>query len=122
MPRGPRLGTPGVLHPVIAPGNRAKDNFRNDHHRDDLVERLAGFLVRDDKLEFLEEGAMKGVQFVIDEQGQKTAVVIDLKRHAALWEDFYDAALAKSRQEEPRETFESVKRRLRRQGKLSPDA
>ena len=65
---------------------------------------------------------MKGVQFVIDEQGQKTAVVIDLKRHAALWEDFYDAALAKSRQEEPRETFESVKRRLRRQGKLSPNA
>ena len=27
---------------------------------------------------------MKGVQFVVDERGEKTAVVIDLKRHAAL--------------------------------------
>jgi hypothetical protein len=27
---------------------------------------------------------MKGVQFVVDERGQKTAVVIDLRRHAAV--------------------------------------
>jgi hypothetical protein len=61
---------------------------------------------------------VRGVQFVVDEQGEKTAVVIDLRRHRALWEDFCDAAVARERQGEPRETLESVKRRLRHQGKL----
>ena len=57
---------------------------------------------------------MLGVQFLIDEQGNKTAVVIDLKRNAQLWEDFYDRALARKRQHEPRETLDAVKKRLSR--------
>lgn len=61
---------------------------------------------------------MKGVQFVVNEEGQKTAVVIDLKKHSELWEDFYDAAVARQRQNEPRQTLEAVKKRLRRTGKL----
>ena len=61
---------------------------------------------------------MKGVQFVVDERGKKTAVVIDLKRHSELWEDFYDAAVARERQGEPRETLEAVKKKLRRRAKL----
>ena len=56
---------------------------------------------------------MKGVQFLVDENGEKTAVVIDLKRYSELWEDFYDRAIAKSREGEPRETLESVKKRLK---------
>ena len=69
------------------------------------------------------EGAMvKGVQFVIDEQGEKTAVVIDLKKHARLWEDFYDSAVAEARRDEPRETLEWVKRRLTRRGQRRRDA
>jgi hypothetical protein len=60
------------------------------------------------------ELSMKGVQFLIDERGNKTAVLIDLKRNADLWEDFYDFALARSRETDPRETLYSVKRRLRR--------
>ncbi len=31
---------------------------------------------------------MKGVQFVVNAQGEKTAVVIDLKKNSELWEDF----------------------------------
>ena len=58
------------------------------------------------------EISMEGVQFLIDEKGNKTAVLIDLKRNAALWEDFYDLALARARKSEPRETLESVKRRF----------
>lgn len=58
------------------------------------------------------ELAMKGVQFVFDDNGQKTAVVIDLKKHSELWEDFYDRALAQGRRREPRATLESVKTRL----------
>jgi hypothetical protein len=61
---------------------------------------------------------VKGVQFVVNERGKKTAVVIDLKRHSELWEDFYDAAVARERQSEPRETLEAVKKRLRRRGNL----
>jgi hypothetical protein len=55
---------------------------------------------------------MKGIRFVRDTNGQNKAVVIDLKRNAALWEDFYDRALAESRAGEPRESFASVKERL----------
>ena len=31
---------------------------------------------------------MTGIQFVTDEKGRKVAVLIDLKKHKALWEDF----------------------------------
>jgi hypothetical protein len=55
---------------------------------------------------------MKGIQFVVDEHGDKTAVVINLKRHSDVWEDFYDSAVARAREKEPRESLESVKRRL----------
>ena len=61
---------------------------------------------------------MKGVQFVVNERGQKTGVVIDLREYRELCEDFYDAALAQARRKEPRESLAVVKRRLRRNGKL----
>ena len=57
---------------------------------------------------------VKGVQFLVDERGDKKAVVIDLKKNAELWEDFYDRALAQSRAHEPRESLKSVKERLQR--------
>ena len=64
---------------------------------------------------------VKGVQFLIDNSGRKTAVQIDLKKQGRLWEDFYDRALANQRASEPRESLESVKKRVlgrrqRRQG------
>lgn len=64
---------------------------------------------------------MKGVQYVVDEGGEPTAVVIDLKSNSELWEDFHDRALAESRRNEPRESFESVKARLakRRRSRLA---
>lgn len=55
---------------------------------------------------------MKGVQFLINEKGEKSAVLIDLKRHSELWEDFYDRAIARGREGEPRESLQSVKNRL----------
>ena len=63
------------------------------------------------------ETAMRGVQFLVDDDGERTAVPIDLKKNAQLWEDFYDVAVAKSRAREPRESLESVKRRLDLRGK-----
>ena len=55
---------------------------------------------------------MKGIQFVVDENGAKTAVVINLKQHSELWEDFYDTALVRAREGEPRESLKAVKRKL----------
>jgi hypothetical protein len=60
---------------------------------------------------------MHGVQYVTDEQGEKTAVLIDLKKNGDLWEDFYDVAVSKKRDREPRESLESVKKRIIGNGK-----
>ncbi len=56
---------------------------------------------------------MSGITFIVDSRGEKTAAVIDLRRYRKLWEDFYDTVLVASRAKEPRETFYSVKRRLK---------
>ena len=55
---------------------------------------------------------MKGVEFVVNEEGTRKAVLIDLKRHGDLWEDFYDTLLAKERKTEPRESMVDVKRKV----------
>ena len=55
---------------------------------------------------------MKGVQFVVDDSGRKTAVIIDLKKNSELWEDFFDRALAESRRNEPRESLATLKKRV----------
>ena len=43
---------------------------------------------------------MSGIQFVTDDKGRKTAVLIDLKKHGALWEDFWDGLVSESRRHE----------------------
>ena len=62
---------------------------------------------------------MSGIQFVFDEGGKKTAVMIDLIKHGRLWEDFYDNLIADRRKNEPRESWIAVKGRLRKAGKLN---
>jgi hypothetical protein len=61
---------------------------------------------------------VEGIQYVTNDKGQKVAVMIDLRRYGELWEDFYDGVTARLRAREPRETLDSVKKHLRRQGKL----
>lgn len=60
---------------------------------------------------------MRGVRFILDATGKQSAVVIDLRRNRSLWEDFYDRALAESRRHEPRESLESVRKRLSRRNR-----
>lgn len=55
---------------------------------------------------------MRGIDFVVDDNGTKKAVLIDLTENRELWEDFYDAALAEERKEEPRESLREVAQRL----------
>ena len=56
---------------------------------------------------------MSGIEHLTNERGEKKAVVIDLQKHARLWEDFYDTLAVRSRQGDPRESLESVRRRLK---------
>ena len=62
---------------------------------------------------------MEGIQYVTNEKGHRTAVLIDLQKHRDAWEDFYDGLIAKQRAKEPRESLSAVKKRLRRMGKLN---
>ncbi len=64
---------------------------------------------------------MKGIQFLVDENGKKTAVLIDLKRNRELWEDFFDKTLAEQRKSEPRLSLAEVQKRVNRSGKLKGD-
>lgn len=55
---------------------------------------------------------MKGVEYVVDEKGEKKAVMLDLKIHRDIWEDFCDVLKAKERENEPRESLASVKKKV----------
>jgi len=61
---------------------------------------------------------MTGIQFITDEKGRKTAAIIDLKKHRALWEDIEDVLVSRSRQHEKRTPLEKVKADLIKSGKL----
>ena len=56
---------------------------------------------------------MRGIQFVVDDKGEQTAVLIDLQEHGELWEDFYDCLIAQARANEPRESLAEVREQLR---------
>src|ERR1019366_10129429 len=61
---------------------------------------------------------MTGIQFITDGKGRKTAAVIDLKTHKALWEDIEDILISRSRRNEKRIPLENVKADLIKSGKL----
>ena len=52
---------------------------------------------------------MTGIQFVSDEKGRRVAVQIDLKKHKALWEDFWDGFVAESRRKEKSIPYEEYR-------------
>jgi len=62
---------------------------------------------------------MTGIQFITDEKGRKTAAVIDLKKHKALWEEIEDGLISESRRKEKGIPYEEYRAtRLRR---IRPD-
>ena len=52
---------------------------------------------------------MNGIQFVTDEKGRRGAVQIDLKKHKAVWEDFWDGLVAESRRKEKSIPYEEYR-------------
>jgi hypothetical protein len=61
---------------------------------------------------------MTGIQFLTDEKGRKVAVQIDLRKHRALWEEFYDGLVSEQRRKEKGVAFEIVKADLVKHGRL----
>lgn len=61
---------------------------------------------------------MQGIQYLTDEKGKKVAVQINLKKFGDVWEDFFDTLISKQRSDEPRESIDSVRARLKKLGKL----
>ena len=52
-------------------------------------------------------------QFIVDEKGRKTAVVMPLADYRRLLEDLHDLSVVAERRQEPSVTLDEVKRRLR---------
>ncbi len=64
---------------------------------------------------------MKGVSYITNNKNQKTAVVIDLKllkKYEEQLEDLFDVVIAESRTEEASVSWETIKKNLRKKGKL----
>ena len=52
---------------------------------------------------------VEGIQFVVDDAGKKTAVIINLEKWGRLWEDIYDVFVSESRRDEPGVPWETLK-------------
>jgi len=57
-------------------------------------------------------------QYIVDEKGQKTAVVLPIEEYQELLEDLHDPAIVAERRDEPTITFEELKKRLKKDGLL----
>jgi hypothetical protein len=55
---------------------------------------------------------VKSVEFIVDDEGVKKAVLIDLKKHGAVGEDIYDTLQVNERESEPRESLNEVKKKV----------
>lgn len=61
---------------------------------------------------------MTGVQFVTDDKGRNVAVLIDLKKHGARLQDFWDGMVSESRRSEVGVPLDKVRADLIRRGRL----
>ncbi len=52
---------------------------------------------------------LKGVQYVVNDKGQKTAVLLDLLEWGGYWEDFHDIMVSESRMNEPTVSWKQLK-------------
>lgn len=57
-------------------------------------------------------------QYLIDESGQKTAVVLPIEEYEELLEDIHDLAVIAERRDEPTVSFDELKKRLKADGLL----
>lgn len=51
-------------------------------------------------------------QYIVDEKGQKTAVILTVEEYEELLEDLHDLAIIAERRVEPTISFEELKKKL----------
>ncbi|MFQ5981628.1 MAG: type II toxin-antitoxin system Phd/YefM family antitoxin [Candidatus Heimdallarchaeota archaeon] len=56
------------------------------------------------------------VQFVVDDKGKKTAVILPVEKYEQLLEDLHDLAVIAERREEQPMDFQAMKARLKENG------
>lgn len=56
--------------------------------------------------------------YLVNEKGQKTAIVIPIEKYEELFKDVHDLAIVAERRDEPTISFEELKERLRKDGLL----
>ena len=61
---------------------------------------------------------IRGVKYLYNELGERTAVLIDLRQGRGLWEDILDVATARLREHEPNENWVTLRGRLEKAGRL----
>lgn len=61
---------------------------------------------------------MGKTQYLVDESGQKTAVVLPLEEYEELIEDIHDLAAIAERKDEATTSFDELKKRLEADGLL----
>jgi hypothetical protein len=57
---------------------------------------------------------MKGIQYIIDVKGIKTAVLLSLDEWGEVWEDICDILVSESRKDEPTVPWEQLKAEMNR--------
>ena len=57
-------------------------------------------------------------QYIVDKNGEKTAVILPIKEYDELLQDIHDIAIIAERRNEPTITFEELKKRLKDDGLL----
>ena len=57
-------------------------------------------------------------QFIVDEKGKKTAIVLSLEEYEELLEDIHDLAVIAERRDDPIISFDELKKRLKSDGRI----
>ena len=57
----------------------------------------------------MEGQGMRGIRYVVDDKGEPEAVLIDLKKHGKVWEDFQDLLVSQQRRHELRKSLAKIK-------------
>ncbi len=64
------------------------------------------------------EDKLGKAKYLVDENGQKTAVVLPVDEYEELLEDIHDLAVIAERKDEPTTSFDELKKRLEADGLL----
>jgi len=60
----------------------------------------------------------KTEEYIVDKNGRKKSVVLDIKEYEELLEDIESLALIADTKNEPKKSFEEIKKRLEASGRL----